>query len=307
MRSQLTLYVLCAVSALCLSCRDQRAAEERPALTDASLSDASLSDAPADTGEPEVTSTDAETAQDVVVDEDAAPRDPCAPPARVGPQVVHGSGGAVVTLEGAEFYIGALWWCLALEGEGGERRVISGELYALEQPNGACNLSFMLPPLPPGAYQVRASYGCHFSGDDPRTGDFGVLTIAPPSAPEPMAARCDEARPCALSYERCHPSLGVCVGDVCQGMPCVGDDGMPPAGLCALVTGCVPPERQCATDGDCRVVEVGCGCLGVHSADTRAYGGECYLGGCVGCDAAPCSDRYTPWCDGAGRCDLRPR
>jgi hypothetical protein len=318
----LCLLWVCVVS---VGCRDQQASEEEGEDLGQTTADATTAEDVA-TGEDTATVEDAATGEDTATAEDAATGEdtataedsadagedadavtsPCVGPPRVEPATAHGSGGALVTLRGAEFYIGALWWCMGLEDAAGQLYVVGGEVYATEVQTGQCEVSFLVPPLPPGEYKVSASYGCAFGDGDPRDGAFGTLTIASPQEMSSQAVRCSEASPCALSYERCHPDLSICVGDICQFGGCYTDPRQPPVqDMCALVTGCVPPAQQCVTADDCRIAAVGCGCIGVHSDDPRAYGDECFLGGCVDCDPPPCSDRYKVSCDG-GLCGLRP-
>ena len=277
--------------------------EPRDTLTPLDTTSPSDTTSPPDTQDLSELPSDIQDLSDVSVD-------PCAQPPHAMPTQTHGSGGAVITLVGMEFSIGALWWCVALENESGQRWVAGSELYTEGSP-GLCQLSFMLPPMPPGEYSVRASYGCQFDdvSPTPGLGEFGSITITPPQAPLPVAERCfDSVEPCE-DYEVCHSSLGQCVGDICRyslqgwwdGTDCATADG----DLCAPVVGCVSPNLQCQTASDCRIAPVGCGCLGVHSSDPRAYDNECFLGGCIDCDGPPCSERYTPFCDD-GLCTLMP-
>ena len=77
----------------------------------------------------------------------------CVGPLRMSPGRGPTTGGTIITVEGMEFYIGALEW-MAQIGDGPPLMPVPAE-----NAGGLCRMAFMSTPMAAGSYPVQVAYG----------------------------------------------------------------------------------------------------------------------------------------------------
>jgi hypothetical protein len=181
----------------------------------------------------------------------------------------------LLTIEGGEFYIGALEWWLLI----GEDTVLNPIYYWEEGNNHPCSMSFLTPPMPAETYPVHVFYGWPpFEHPLPEESAVGTFTYEPFDGAVGEGF-CRSDYQCEPFLESCDLGVGRCVPAVCNSLFC---------GLCDHIEGCLEPEFICESSEDCRLIRSACGCHAVHQDDPRTNITSCALGGCQVCTQNHC-------------------
>lgn len=212
----------------------------------------------------------------------------CEGPLRISPTSGPSTGGTRLTVQGIQFYIGALeWW-----GQIGGGTAMHPVYGAVSYDPLPCSLTFITPPAEPGTYPVQVWYG----GPPPdsaegggRGGDAGSFTYVE-SDEFAGGDPCRSDAQCADPLERCDLGLGHCVTDLCQSLYCEG-------GRCDPVEGCL--DDGCESDADCQLVSGDCTCDARPAGNGSTTIDRCFMGGCLSCEAQVCeAEHIEPICVG---------
>lgn len=207
----------------------------------------------------------------------------CQPPLRISPDHGPTTGGTLVTVEGGEFYIGALeWWAVI-----GEDTAVHPNVYMNAGGYLPCSISFLTPPMPAGTYPVHVFYGWPpFEPPLPEESATGTFTFEPFDG-QVGHGFCRSSHQCEPYLEACDLGTGRCVPAICSGLVC-GDWST----ACDHIEGCLDPELVCETSADCRLIRSSCGCHAVHVDDPRTSITSCALGGCEDCFHNHCDTEH---------------
>ena len=181
----------------------------------------------------------------------------------------------MIVAEGASFYIGALeWWALFGDGPA------VTPFYSWGGYVDSCQMAFLTPPMPPGTYPVYVFYGGGPAPSEHEPSEpFGTFTFYEVEDVAVGHGDCRSDYQCEPWSEVCELGMGRCVPAICGYLSCRP---------CEAVEGCLPEERRCETDADCRLVRSACTCDAVHRDAPVTELTSCLQGACESCEDNVC-------------------
>ncbi len=209
----------------------------------------------------------------------------CQGPLRITPDRGPTTGGTLLTVEGSEFWIGALDWWARID-DVWLHPVYGGLL-------SSCTLTFYAPPMAEGTYPVHVLYGWPpFESSLPPDTMAGTFTYESYNGAVGHGF-CRSSAQCDQSLEVCDLGTGRCVPNLCLSLSC---------NICDPIEGCLDTSQSCQESSECQLIRSACGCHAVHATDPRPEITSCALGGCESCVQNHCDTEHVKAICVGGRC-----